>query len=167
MSYQTLQSSRAWPIVPSDDADIPNIAEEGPSGTANANVANQLVDTTKNFVALGVRLGMVVQNTSGTPTLSFVGGFATNTNPNDSLLLVDGSGNAVDNFPLGTETYEIYGGDQRGALLYVGGAGDVAVVTSGGDAVTFSALPAGSFVPVRIKQVKSTATTATLMLALW
>ena len=167
MSYQKLQPSLAWAVVKSDDADIPNIAEEGPSGTADTDVTNQLVDTTKNFVELGVRVGMVVVNTSITPTLSFVGGFATNTNPNDSILLVDGRGTAVDNFPSGNETYEIYGGDQRGAVLYVGGAGNVAVVTAAGSEVTFSAVPAGSFLPVHIKQVKTTGTNATEILALW
>lgn len=50
--------------------------------------------------------------------------------------------------------------------LYVGGAGDVAVTMFNGDAVTFSAVPAGTILPICVKQVKSTGTTATLILGL-
>ena len=45
--------------------------------------------------------------------------------------------------------------------LYVGVAGDVVVVTAGGDEVTLVALAAGVFHPIRAKQVKLTNTTAT------
>ena len=51
--------------------------------------------------------------------------------------------------------------------LFVGGAGDVAVVMLSGDAVTFGGVTAGSFLPIRVKQVKSTGTTATLILNLY
>ena len=51
--------------------------------------------------------------------------------------------------------------------LYVGGAGDVALVTVGDDTVTFVAVPAGSILPVRVKRVLATGTTATSILALW
>lgn len=50
--------------------------------------------------------------------------------------------------------------------LYVGGTGDVKVTTVGGDTVTFSAVPAGTILPVQCKIVFSTGTTATLLLAL-
>jgi hypothetical protein len=45
--------------------------------------------------------------------------------------------------------------------LYVGVTGDVVVVTANGDEVTLTALAAGVFHPIRVKQVKSTNTTAT------
>jgi hypothetical protein len=45
--------------------------------------------------------------------------------------------------------------------LYVGTGGDVAVVTAKGNAVTFSSVPGGTIIPLRITQVKSTGTTAT------
>lgn len=169
MSYQRLQPSLAWTVISSDDAEIPNISQAGPTGTTNADGAsdNLLVDTTKNFVELGVRIGMVVVNTPDS-RMAYVGGFASSnpSTPNDSLLLVDGSGAVVAGFAE-LKNYEIYGGDQRGAVLYVGGAGDVAVVTAAGSEVTFSAVPAGSFLPVHIKQVKATGTLATAILALW
>lgn len=50
--------------------------------------------------------------------------------------------------------------------LYIGGAGDVAVVTAGGDTCTFSAVPVGTIIPVHIKQLLSTGTTATLIVGL-
>lgn len=51
--------------------------------------------------------------------------------------------------------------------LYVGGAGNVEVVMQGGETVVFSAVPVGAVLPIRVKQVKATGTTATLILALY
>lgn len=50
--------------------------------------------------------------------------------------------------------------------IYVGGAGNVSVVTSGGDTATFTAPPVGSIIPVEVKQVLATGTTATLLVGL-
>lgn len=51
--------------------------------------------------------------------------------------------------------------------LYVGGAGDVAVLLADDtSSVVFSAVPAGTFLPVRVSKVLSTGTTATLILGL-
>lgn len=52
-------------------------------------------------------------------------------------------------------------------LVYVGGTGNIACTTVGGDDVTFSGIPAGTILPVLIKRVKSTNTTATNMVALY
>lgn len=51
--------------------------------------------------------------------------------------------------------------------LYIGGAGDVAVVTDAGDSGTFAGMSGGSILPGCIKQVKATGTTATLMIGLY
>ena len=45
--------------------------------------------------------------------------------------------------------------------LYVGGTGDVAVVTANGTTVTFKAMPVGFQISLQIRQVKATGTTAT------
>lgn len=50
--------------------------------------------------------------------------------------------------------------------LYVGGTGNVVVVFPDDSTVTFSSVPAGTILPVRIKRVNSTSTTATNMVAL-
>ena len=59
------------------------------------------------------------------------------------------------------------GSGNNGCVLYVGGAGDVRVITVGGDNVLFSGVNAGTFLPVLVKQVVTTDTNATLILALW
>jgi len=51
--------------------------------------------------------------------------------------------------------------------LYVGGAGDISLVTLAGDEVTLVGVPAGTFVPIRVARVNSTSTTATSIVALW
>lgn len=52
--------------------------------------------------------------------------------------------------------------------LYIGGAGDVSVDTvSGQESVVFAGLAAGTILPVRVKRVNSTSTTATSIVALW
>ena len=50
--------------------------------------------------------------------------------------------------------------------LYVGGTGNVALVTADGTTVTFSGVPAGTILPISTAQVLSTNTTATLILGL-
>lgn len=45
--------------------------------------------------------------------------------------------------------------------LFVGGAGNLVVTTGAGNDVTFTAVPAGAIIPLRVVKVKSTSTTAT------
>lgn len=45
--------------------------------------------------------------------------------------------------------------------LYIGGAGNVAVKMQDGQSVTFSSVPAGTFLPVAVCRVLATGTTAT------
>lgn len=51
--------------------------------------------------------------------------------------------------------------------LWVGGAGNVSLITTGGDTVTISGVAAGTLLPIRAARVRSTSTTATLIVALW
>lgn len=51
--------------------------------------------------------------------------------------------------------------------LFVGTAGNVAVVMAGGQAVTFENCAAGSLLPVRPTRVLATGTTAGAVIALW
>ena len=59
------------------------------------------------------------------------------------------------------------GSGNRGCVLYVGGAGNLRVLTVGGDDVTFTGVQAGTFLPVHVLRVFSTNTTATGIVALW
>ena len=55
----------------------------------------------------------------------------------------------------------------NGCVLYIGGAGDLRVLTAGGDDVTFTGVLAGTFLPVQVVRVFNSTTTATNLLALW
>lgn len=60
------------------------------------------------------------------------------------------------------------GGDNyEGCILYIGGTGNVRVLTIGGDDVVFSGVPAGTTLQVKVRKVFSTDTTATNIVALW
>jgi hypothetical protein len=50
--------------------------------------------------------------------------------------------------------------------LYVGGTGDVVVRFNNSTSVTFSAVPAGTILPIRVNRVMA-ATSATLIVALY
>lgn len=51
--------------------------------------------------------------------------------------------------------------------LYVGGAGNIAAVMPDDSVVTFVGLSAGTILPVRVKRVNATNTTATNIVALY
>jgi hypothetical protein len=51
--------------------------------------------------------------------------------------------------------------------LFVGGAGNVEVITHGGQTVIFTGVVAGSILPIRVTRVKAASTTATNIMALW
>lgn len=53
------------------------------------------------------------------------------------------------------------------AAIYVGGDGDVAVITEGGNTVTFAGMSAGDILPVAVARVMDTNTDATNLIAIW
>ena len=55
----------------------------------------------------------------------------------------------------------------NGCVLYVGTAGDIRVLTAGGNDVKFATVPGGTFMPVQVLRVYNTGTTATEIIALW
>jgi hypothetical protein len=58
-------------------------------------------------------------------------------------------------------------GSEYPRALWVGGVGDVDIVTPDGRNAVLSAVPAGTLLPIRFKRVNSTLTTATLMVAIY
>jgi len=157
MAYQKLNTSRAYKVIPSDNAPIPEIMLKDGSGTVGAVNGNTITDNTQNFRTMGVKRGMVVVNTtSGASAIV-------------ESLVVSGNNTLVLNaaiFSVGN-TYQIYGGQNNGAVLYVGTAGNVRVLTAGGDDVNFIGVLDGSFIPVNCIKVFDTDTTASNILALW
>jgi hypothetical protein len=57
--------------------------------------------------------------------------------------------------------------DNYSRALWVGGAGNIALTTAGGDSITLSNIVAGSLIPIQAKIVLSTGTTATNIVALY
>lgn len=51
--------------------------------------------------------------------------------------------------------------------LYVGGAGNISVLMADGSSATFTSVAAGSLLPLSVKRVNSTSTTATSMIAVY
>lgn len=69
---------------------------------------------------------------------------------------------AKDAFAVTPSDVTVFSPEARG--LYVGGAGNVAVVTKGGTTVTFTGVAAGTVLPIRVTKVMSTNTTATAII---
>ena len=51
--------------------------------------------------------------------------------------------------------------------IYVGGAGNISLVTNDGATVTFTAVPVGTILPVAAQRVRATGTTATNLIGLF
>lgn len=162
MGVQKLQANRALRIIPSNNALIPfpSVIE---TGTNTATAANQLIDAaTGNFVNLNVKVGDIVYNLTDGLAATVV------SVQSDSTLTMN-----ANIFTATAKSYVIYNDSYQttipntGCVLYVGGTGNVNVLTIGDDTVLFNAVPAGSFLPVQVKQVLSSLTTATLINALW
>lgn len=161
MSVFKTSFSRALRAHPSDNADIayPNAIESGSSTTVSA---SKLIDSTGLFITNNVAVGDVIHNdTSGTAA---------------TVVSVDSQTQLTLNaniFTATAQSYTIYSMSSLtsmgnpGCMLYVGGAGNVSVVTIGGDTITFSAVPAGTILPIQVDRLRATGTTATLVNALW
>jgi hypothetical protein len=50
--------------------------------------------------------------------------------------------------------------------IYVGGAGDISVISPQGTTITFVGVPVGTILPICVNRIKSTGTTATNLVAL-
>jgi hypothetical protein len=156
MAYQKLQASRALVVYTSDTINIPNPAGAGISSTTTGAAAGKLIDTTQDFIAAGVRIGDIIY--SAGPIVA-------------TVTAVDSATQLSVTTAVGTSrAYTLYNTPDipnNGAVLYVGVAGDVDVITAGGDEVTFTGVLAGSFIPVQVTRVKDTSTTASGIIALW
>ncbi len=156
MAYQKLQAGRAWSVNTSDNTDIPDIGTAGPTGTTTSGSATQLIDTNATFLTSGVKLNMIIVNTTDNTQAVVIG------IEDDNTLTV-----SANIFAASGKAYEIYGGHQEGAVLYIGTAGNLKVTTVAGDEVTFQGINTGAFFPVHVKKVWATGTSASNIIALW
>jgi hypothetical protein len=150
------QALRTLKVVPSDTIGIPDIATKNQkdSRAATSTTANKLVDSSEDFTADGTEVGDIVHNTTDN-TIATVTAI-------DSATTLSLSADIMAN----TESYDIYKSATDAAALYVGVSGDVTFIDAGGDTNTMVAAPVG-WHPIQVKQVKSTGTTATDILAGW
>jgi hypothetical protein len=160
MAYQKLQAGLAVDVIPSDTINIPvpNVTIQGTSNPLPS-PTNKLSAPSFDFVAANVKVGDTVYNTTTT-------GIAKVVQVEDANTLVL----TAHIFNAGAQAFTIYSSadyPNQGCVLYVGGAGDLAVVTSSGSEVTLVGVVAGSFIPVQVLRVESTNTTATNIVALW
>jgi hypothetical protein len=154
MAYQKLQARRALAVITSDTIDIPNPAATAATGTAAAPTGAQLVGTGTNFLTT-VKVGDIIYAGTIAATVDAV--------VSDTVLTTSTAITAA-------LTYTIYSqtdNPSNGCVLFAGGAGDIELITVDDDTVLFKGIVAGQFLPVQVKRVKATNTTATFIVALW
>jgi len=168
MAYQKLQVSQALEVIPSNVVSIPDPSTQIFAGVANFSVLNQLTDVGTTFLTMGIQImspgpAIIYNTTAG------IAYYVESINSDTQLTLKGGpAGGAADN-------YVIYNAATLGCIPFVGGAGDIALVMAarntnaaptGGTAVLFKGIAAGSFLPTQVIGVAA-ATTATDIVALW
>jgi hypothetical protein len=163
MSVFKTTFSRALTVFQSNDAVIPNPALYVSGGNNTDTNPFELIDANADFLTQKVYPGDVVYNVSSQS-------YAT-------VVSVDNSGQLTlnaDIFLVIDEGYAIYamssqaGMGQTGCYLYIGGAGgDVAVITIGGEEVTFFSVPTGTVLPVQVRKIPTTGTSPSNIVALW
>lgn len=157
MPSQKLQPSRALSVIPSDNANVPYPAVVT-SGTNTSTNALELINAAATFITSKVKPQDIVYNITDSTAATVL------TVDSETVLTLN-----ANIFTAGSKSYIIYDAESpnEGSVLYVGGAGNLNVMTAAGDTVLFTGLAAGSFVPVQVVKILSTNTTATLVLALW
>ncbi len=155
MAAQKLQVEKVLRVIPSDNALIPFPAIRE-SGVTTSTSTNKLIDSSANFLIQEAKVGDIVYNLTDETAATVIA-----VDSNTALTL-----NA--NIMTSGKTYILYqGGNNNGCVLYIGGAGDINVLTSGNTTGAFDDYAASNFFPVSVLQVFETGTSATLINALW
>jgi hypothetical protein len=144
MSVFKTTFSRALTVIPSEDANIPypTVIVSGTSGEVGP---NKLVDDTVDFIALNVKEGDIIYNTTSSLAATVV-----SVDSDIQLTL-----NANIFIVIGQE-YIVYqaspqtGLGNPGCFLYINKEADYQVVTIGGDVILFDGVPNGTVLPVQV-----------------
>ena len=161
MSVFKTTFSRALRAHPSDNANIAYPAVVT-SGTNTSAVAFKLINSAATFVVDNIKTGDVVHNdTAGTAATVVSVDSATQLTLNADIFTTTAQAYAV--YAMSAQTSM----GNPGCFLYVGGTGNVSVITLGNDQITFNGVPAGTTLPIQVVKLRSTGTTATLINALW
>ena len=161
MSVFKTQFSRALRAHPSDNANIayPN---QIAGGTNTSATAFKLINSAAKYVTKNVRTGDVVHNdTDGTAATVVSVESETELTLNADIFTATGKAYAI--YSESSQS----GIGNTGCNLYIGGTGNVSVITIGGDQITFNGVPAGTTLPIQVLKLRSTGTTATNVNALW
>ncbi len=144
MPYQRLQVSRALPVYATTTGiNIPDPDFAGITGSNATSGTNKLtVAAADTFTASTVQTGFIVENVS-------TGAYARVT-AIDSGTQLSLSGNI---FTASGDTYQIYSQSTRGCILYVGGTGNLKVITAAGDEVTYKEVQKGTFLPIQVIRI--------------
>ena len=168
------QPTQALNVVPSDTINIPE-PDAYITGTSNSVTGTTITDLNANFLGVNnpgntgysnrVSIGDVVYVIDGAViTIVTVTAITNNTTIEVSAAV-----------PTGSRPYEIYRSnagpsDSEGFSLFVGDGGtaaNIAVVPASSDQVVLlENIPDSSFIPLQVKRVNSTGTTATKIIAL-
>jgi len=158
MAYQKLQGRRAINVyVTTDDVPIPSPSSKLKEGQNDGVALGFLQDSTTDFLALKVKAGDVVYNTTTGTSAKVLKVLTNELFLNANIFLVLG------------ENYVVYSMQlsEDGPVLFVGTGGDLNIVTSGGDTVLLTNLTNASYVPIMVRSVQLTATTCSDIIALW
>lgn len=168
------QPTQALNVVPSDTINIPE-PDAYITGTSNSVTGTTITDLNANFLGVNnpgntgysnrVAIGDVVY-VYASPTPGAAVTIVTVTAvTNNTTIVVSAS-------VTGNKPYKIYranagASDREGFSLFVGGAGNIAVVPASSDQVVLlENIPDSSFIPLQVKRVNSSDTTATKIIAL-
>lgn len=161
MSVFKTTFSRVLRAHPSDNADIafPNVIE---IGTSTTQINNLLIDSAGLFITNNVKTGDVIHNDTLFTAATVV------SVSNETTIVLN-----ANIFTATAQNYTIYSMSPQtsmgnpGCFLYVGGTGNVSVITIGGDQITFNGVPAGTTLPIQVVKLRATGTTATAVNAMW
>ena len=144
MPYQRLQVSRALPVYATTTGiNIPDPDFAGITGANATSTTNKLtVAAADTFTASTVQTGFIVENVTN--------GTYARVTAIDSGTQLSLSG---DIFSTAGDTFQIYSQSTRGCILYVGGTGDLKVITAGGDEVTYKEVQKGTFLPIQVIRI--------------
>ncbi len=155
MAYQKLQVSRAIDVIASATVNIPNPGALSISSTTDGASALKLIDSAGDFINKGVKVGDIV----------YSGSIAAHVTSIDSATQL-----GVTTAVASGQAYKVFRSTENpnnGCVLYIGGAGNLQVLTAGGDTIVFTGVLAGTFLPVQVVRVLAASTTATGIIGLW
>ncbi len=161
MAYQKLQVGKGLKVIPSNTVNIPNPDTLILSGVADFTVAGTLTDSGTDFKTT-VQTGDIVYNTSAQKAYYVV---TVDSSTQLSLTPSDASGTTT------SDVFNIYREATNGCILFVGEAGNVALIlttpTSDKSKLVFKGIASGAFLPTQVVRVDASSTTATDIIALW